>query len=183
MTTIRLDINGDGQKEPVSTVTINGQGQITEINDRPNLVLSNVQRGTPIPRKFVFTGDSILHGGNNVQTGGTFVGSGFTGTITGVNAPVGSTIYITNAVQPEWNGPKTVATSAVGTITFTNPTQLTTNPTPIGGLSNIYISCDAQVNSRNVITIANGLLGLPFGTVINRVTFGDNCCKLFCCSA
>lgn len=129
----------------------------------------------------VAIGDSITAGGNalpgtalNVSA---FTGAGNVGTITtsGISPLQGNFIWIAGIDQPEWNGQKTVASLSGTTITFNNSTPLTASPTSTAGLKSAgtpWVLSESQVNNRNFLSIANGLLGLPFGTILNRAVSG-----------
>lgn len=125
------------------------------------------------------TGDSQIAGGWSVSTpiANVLSGNGLTGTITGSNVTAdctaGNTIWIQGLVQPEWNGVKTILTNNGTTATFTNATALTPSPSIITTQTNVNIVDEVAYTNRNWLSIANGLCGQPFGSIVCKAGTGE----------
>jgi hypothetical protein len=160
------DKNGTALVKPDSTLaTINPVS--TAIGASAGLVIAVV-------------GDSLSAGSNALQTPviGNFSASGSIGSIvTGsiLYVTAGNQIFIRGIDQPEWNGVKTVLTNDGTTITFTNSTPLSKSPTATASATSSgtpFVMDLTVVTNRAFISIANGLLGLPFGAIHNRAVSG-----------
>jgi hypothetical protein len=124
-----------------------------------------------VPRLLVLTGDSETQGGNGGQQSGmTFSGNGYVGTITGISGVVGETVFLNGFASPEWNGPKVITAVDATKVTILSPVVLSASPRFTSTSPNVFY--DWQENGRNFMCQANGLMKLPFRRVVNRAGSG-----------